>query len=90
MLSVLALKKRNKKEKKRKRKGGKKKTKPRGTQTNKSKLCTFAMNSQYTGEAARILLLGMNDCQNISFAKAVRARALPLFLEIVVKANKNP
>lgn len=76
MLSVLALKKRNKKEKKRKRKGGKKKTKPRGTQTNKSKLCTFAMNSQYTGEAARILLLGMNDCQNIPFAKAVRAREL--------------
>lgn len=77
MLSVLALKKRNKKEKKRKRKGEKKKkTKPRGTQTNKSKLYTFAMNSQYTGEAARILLLWMNDCQNIPFAKAVRAREL--------------
>lgn len=64
--------------KKRKRKEGQeKKTKPRGSQMNNSKLYTSVMNSQYTGEAARTLLLRVNYCQNISsFAKAVGAREL--------------
>jgi hypothetical protein len=53
----------------------KRKKKLSGAQRNNSKLYTAVINSQYIGEAARILLLSMNYCEHIaSFAKAVCKR----------------